>query len=121
MGSAHDRLLETTLRDLRDAARPPDPAKLVDRLQIASMQELAAQGDSLERPFAERVLARAAVSLGFQEPRRFLELKKPAFAIASLKAVKVISPWSPLQCSYLEQARSMLPEAERATSPVCAH
>ena len=107
------------LVDVRRADRRVDPEELVRRLDVARLKRLAAEGDSLERPFAERVLAFEAVYLGFYEPRRYLARQQSDRAVASLQAYAAIAPWGPAQCAFLAEARAEMREAERASAPSC--
>jgi predicted esterase len=109
----------SVLVDVRRADRRVDPEELVRRLDVAGLKRLAAEGDSLQRPVAERVLAFEAVYLGFYEPRRYLERQQPGRAVAALEAYRAMAPWGPQHCAFLAEARSALPEAERPAVPVC--
>jgi predicted esterase len=108
--------LNTALGDIK---RGGDPEKLVKQLGIADLKTMAARGDSLERPYAARVLALDAVFMGFYEPRGYLERKEPAHAVAALRVYAAIAPWNPQQCEFLSQARAMMSETERTGAPAC--
>jgi predicted esterase len=111
--------LNSAMRDIQQGVGTTDPAKIVKSLGIPELRRLAVQGDSLERPFAARVLALDAVFLGFYEPRGYLEQKQPARAIAVLEVYAAIAPWSAQQCAFLAQARALMSPAERAGAPEC--
>jgi hypothetical protein len=105
---------------LRQTDNRATPDEVIRRLEIPRLKQLETQGDSLERPFARRVLASMSSALGFYEPRRYLELHQPARAVMVLKVAAAIGQWSGQQCEFLVQARALMPVAERASVPVCA-
>jgi predicted esterase len=112
--------LSQVLVEIRRGDPSVDAGELVRRHEFPRLKRLAAEGDSLERPFASRVLAFAAVSLGFYEPQRYLELGQPGRAVTALKVLAGISPWNAQQCAILARARALMTEAERQSVPSCS-
>lgn len=111
--------LAAMLANVRRAHESPDVDSLTRLAGIAELRRTAASGDSLERPWARRVLANEQVMFGFYEPRYYLEQHSPEKAIAMLRAGATITPWTAQQCAFVSQAAAMLPEAARTTAPRC--
>ena len=111
--------LSATLADIRRDPKRANPQDIVKRLDIAELKRLSTQGDSIERPWAQRVLARTQVFLGFYEPRYYIDQRQPAGAVAMLQAVAAITPWGPQHCALLGQAVALMSEAERTKAPAC--
>jgi len=111
--------LSATLADIRRDPKRANPQDIVRRLDIAELKRLSTQGDSIERPWAQRVLARTQVFLGFYEPRYYLDQRQPIGAVAMLEAVASISPLGPQHCALLAQAAALMSESERAKLPAC--
>lgn len=85
-----------------------DPTELAARLGLPRLKQLAAAGDSLERPWATRQLARAQVFLAFYEPRAYLEQNEAARAVLMLRTAALIQPLGPAQQALLARAEGML-------------
>ena len=116
---ARSQRLSATLADVRRDPQHANAQDLVKRLEIAELKRLSAQGDSIERPWADRVLARTQAFLGFYEPRSYLEQRQPAGAVVMLQAFTSIAPWNPQHCAFLAQAAALMTEADRAKVPSC--
>ncbi len=106
----------TRVRGDRDAH---DTDALARALHLAELKTLATTGDSLDRPWAARVLASAQAFLGFYEPRAYLEQRQPVRALLMLETFRRIVPWSPQQCAFIAQAVAMLPDSARAIATHC--
>lgn len=111
--------LSATLADIRRDPKRANPQDIVKRIDIAELKRLSTRGDSIERPWAQRVLARTQVFLGFYEPRYYLDQRQPAGALAMLEAVAAITPWGQQHCALIAQAVALMSEAERAKAPGC--
>jgi len=111
--------LSATLADVRRNPRRATADDITRRLDIPELKRLAMQGDSIERPWAERVLARTQVFLGFYEPRYYIDQREPAGAVAMLQALKAIAPWGSQHCALLAQAVALMADVERAKAPTC--
>ena len=111
--------LSATLADIRRDPKRANPQDIIRRLDIAELKRFSTQGDSIERPWAQRVLARTQVFLGFYEPRYYLDQRQPIGAVAMLEAVASISPLGPQHCALLAQAAALMSESERAKLPAC--
>ena len=107
------------LARLRAEQSPIDVDRLIRELGIKQLSQTSAQGDSVERASAKRVLANASVMLGFYEPRFYLEQHAPARAVAMLQALRAIAPWSAQHCVLLEQAARMADSSTAARFPRC--
>ncbi len=107
------------LRENRRSDRSLEVNAVVRRLGISDLKRLEVHGDSLERPFAARVLASAIVSLGFYEPRYLIENKQARQAVTALRVLAAITPWNKQHCLFLEQARALMTNLERSTAPSC--
>ncbi len=107
------------LSEFRKSDHPDNAEVLGQRLDIASLKQLSVEGDSLQRPWASRLIAHDAVFLGFYEPRHFLEIRQPARAVTLLQAYAMIAPWSPQHCAMLLEAAKQMPVEERARAARC--
>jgi hypothetical protein len=116
---ARSQRLSATLAEVRRDPQRARSQDIVKRLDIVELKRIAVQGDSIERPWAERVLTRTQAYLGFYEPRYYIEQRKPAGAVAMLQALTAIAPWGPQHCALLAQAVALMTDADRAKAPTC--
>jgi predicted esterase len=107
------------LGKVRSDPKVGDPAALAKSLKLDELKRLAASGDSLERPWATRMLASTQAFLGFYEPRQYLEAKEPVRAVLMLETLRLVAPWTPQHCAFLRQAAAMTREELRGSLPVC--
>ena len=101
------------LATLHMKAKPASADEIIRTLQIPALKETATQSDSLEKQWAQRVLALLGASLGFYEPRIYLDQNRPLQAIAMLEASTALGQWGPGQCDMYTQALAGLKENDR--------
>lgn len=101
------------LATLHAKDRAPSRDEIVRGLDIVAIKKMAAESDSLEKQWAERMLALIQASLVFYEPRAYLEQNRPLQAIAMLEASAELGPWGPGQCTMYSEALSHLTADER--------
>ncbi|HUQ19712.1 MAG TPA: hypothetical protein VM099_08885 [Gemmatimonadaceae bacterium] len=97
--------------DAKDA--PPTREEIIRALDITGLKKMAAESDSLEKQWAQRMLSLVGVMLGFYQPRTYLDLKRPLQAISMLEASSALAPLGPGQCAMLSQALAGLTDDER--------
>ena len=114
----HDRATDLLRRlvDVRRDSTVHDGVRLARDLRLADIAKLAATGDSLRRPWADRVFAYARVMLGFYEPRAYLESGQPRRAMVVLDALQSVGPLTPPECALLRRAANMLGERGAAAA-----
>ncbi len=114
-----ERKSETELYFAQLHIKPKGREEIIRDLDINGLMKTVAEGDSLEKQWAGRVLALLQVSLGFYEPRAYLAQNRPLQAIAMLETFAAIAPWSTGQCEmYFEVLSRGMPDAQlrRVTS-----
>lgn len=83
--------------------------QLVEALDVETLKQRAASGDSLQAPTARRLLARVQVALAFYEPRDHLARGNGRDALELLAAANRISPLNGESCAVLARARVLAP------------
>jgi dienelactone hydrolase len=99
--------LERTLVAAR--LRSMTTEQLVEALDVETLKQRAASGDSLQAPTARRLLARVQVALAFYEPRDHLARGNGRDALELLAAANRISPLNGESCAVLARARVLAP------------
>ena len=84
-------------------------AQLIEGLDVETLKQRAASGDSLQAPTARRLLARVQVALAFYEPRDHLARGNGRDALELLAAANRISPLNGESCQMLARAHALAP------------
>jgi predicted esterase len=101
--------VQAALLWFRSRRDTPSSTDLAERLQLSTLRNEAAAGDSLEAPAARRTLARISALVSFYEPRAYLERASLDKAARMLEVAASIAPLRGDACAQVTELRRRAP------------